>query len=98
MLWFRTALVFLLFASAARADDWPQWLGPKRDGSTGEKVAPWKGDPKVLWSVPVEKGYSCPVVAQGRVFIHAPVKDKEAEELMALDAASGKILWRSSYE
>jgi outer membrane protein assembly factor BamB len=98
MLWLRTALVFLLFASAAWADDWPQWLGPKRDGSTGEKVAPWKDAPKVAWRFPVEKGYSCPVTAQGRVFVHAPIKDKEAEELIALDAASGKVLWRDAYE
>jgi outer membrane protein assembly factor BamB len=98
MLWFRTALVFLLFASAARADDWPQWLGPRRDGSTTEKVAPWKDDPKVLWRLPVEKGYACPVVAGGRVFIHAPVKDKDAEEIIAIDAISGKVLWREAYE
>ena len=26
-------LMALLFSATARADDWPQWLGPQRDGS-----------------------------------------------------------------
>jgi outer membrane protein assembly factor BamB len=90
------ALTFLLFATVARADDWPQWLGPRRDGGTREKVAPWK-EARVVWKLDVDKGYACPVVAQGRVFVHAPVKDKEAEEVIALDARSGKVLWRESY-
>jgi outer membrane protein assembly factor BamB len=98
MPWLRTLLVVLLFASAVRADDWPQWLGPKRDGSTPEKLAPWTNAPKVAWRQPVEKGFACPVVAGGRVFVHAPVKDKNAEEVLALDAVTGKILWRDAYE
>src|SRR5262249_14640789 len=98
MPWLRTALVLLLAAPAARADDWPQWLGPRRDGSTAEKLAPWKEAPKVAWRWPVEKGFACPVVAGGRVFLHAPVKDKEAEEVLALDAVSGELLWRDQYE
>ena len=44
MTWFRTVFVLLACAAAVRAGDWPQWLGPKRDGSTTEKVAPWKAD------------------------------------------------------
>jgi outer membrane protein assembly factor BamB len=85
-------------AASARADDWPQWLGPKRNGATTEKVAPWKGSPRVAWRLPVEKGFASPVVADGRVFVHAPVKDQEAEEIIALDAVTGKEVWRKSYE
>jgi outer membrane protein assembly factor BamB len=98
MPWLRTILAFLLLVSAARADDWPQWLGPKRDGSTTEKIAPWKIAPKVAWRFPVEKGYACVVVAGGRVFVHAPVKDKEAEEVIALDALTGNVAWRDVYD
>jgi outer membrane protein assembly factor BamB len=94
---FRTVVLLLLSASVAGAADWPQWLGPRRDGSTTENVAPWKEAPKVLWRIPVPKGYSCPVVAQGRVFVHTAVPEKEAEEVIALDAVSGKILWRDVY-
>src|SRR5205085_5386459 len=56
------ALVSLLtLTPAALAEDWPQWLGPRRDGSTVEKVQPWKGDLKVLWKEPVSEGHSSPV-------------------------------------
>jgi outer membrane protein assembly factor BamB len=96
---FRTVVVLLLCAATVKAGDWPQWLGPKRDGSSPDKVAPWKEKetPGVLWKQDVGEGFSAPVVAGGRVFIHARVKDKEEEEVVALDAASGKILWKDSY-
>jgi outer membrane protein assembly factor BamB len=99
MTWFRTAFVLLVCATGAGAGDWPQWLGPKRDGSTAEKVVPWtaKEPPKVLWREAVGQAYSSPVVAGGRVFIHSCVKDKEAEEVLALDAVTGKQLWKDSY-
>jgi outer membrane protein assembly factor BamB len=97
----RTVFVLLTCAGIGRAADWPQWLGPKRDGSTAEKVAPWKEKeaPKVLWRQAVTQGYSSPVVAGGRVFLHARGKDmdREEEEVIALDAATGKPLWKDAY-
>src|SRR5262249_57095195 len=102
MLWLRAVLVLLACSAVARAGDWPQWLGPKRDGSTTEKVAAWKEkeSPKVLWRQPVGNGFASPVVAGGRVFVHARVKDadKEQEEVIAFDAKTGKELWRDSYD
>jgi outer membrane protein assembly factor BamB len=54
----------------------------------------------VLWRVAAGNGFSSPVVAGGRVFLHARSQDKakEAEEVVAYDAASGKELWKDSYE
>jgi outer membrane protein assembly factor BamB len=97
MPWFRSLLVLALCGSFAAADDWPQWLGPRRDGSSAEKVAPWKEAPKVLWSQPAGEGNSSPVVAGGRVFLHTKVKDKDEEEVVAYDAATGKEAWRTAY-
>jgi outer membrane protein assembly factor BamB len=93
-----TLALLLACSPAVRAADWPQWLGPKRDGSTPEKVEPWKEAPKVLWRQPVGPGFSVPAVAGGRVFVHARVKGKDAEEVVAYDAASGKELWRDAYD
>jgi outer membrane protein assembly factor BamB len=95
----RTLLVLLVGASVAPAADWPQWLGPKRDGSTTEKVAAWKEgeSPTVLWREAVGQGFSSPVVAGGRVFVHAAVKGKEEEQLTAFDAVSGSQLWQDTY-
>ena len=61
-----------LAAAVARADDWPQWLGPERDGvwrETGilEHFPP--GGPKVRWRAPVGIGYAGPAVAAGRVYL-----------------------------
>ena len=93
----KTLIVLLVFAAGAQADDWPQWLGPRRDGSTREKIAPWKETPKVAWRVPMSKGYAAPIVAGGKVFIHASVGEKSVEEVVAIDAATGKVAWRESY-
>jgi outer membrane protein assembly factor BamB len=87
-------LIPLLLASPAVAADWPQWLGPNRDGTTTEIVTPWTGDPKVLWRSSVGEGHSSPVVADGVSYLHDLDKDgdKNFERLTAFDAASGKKL------
>src|SRR5262245_58265557 len=89
--------LLLLLAGPAFAEDWPGWLGPRRDGTSKEVIKPWKGDLKVLWRAPVGPGHSSPVVAGGKVYLHARVKDKQAEELLAFDAKSGDKLWATSY-
>jgi outer membrane protein assembly factor BamB len=67
-----SCLIVSLFSQAVHADDWPQWLGPKRDGvwrETGilDKFPP--EGPKVRWRTPVGMGYSGPAVAAGRVYV-----------------------------
>jgi len=64
-------LVLVVPMTIVRADDWPQWLGPNRDGEwqeTGilEKFPP--GGPKVVWKVKTGQGYGGPAVTQGKVF------------------------------
>src|SRR5260370_23030464 len=98
MPWVRSAGLLLLCWSTATAGDWPQWLGANRDASSPEKVAPWKQAPRAQWSVAIGEGNSSPVVANGRVFVHAKVKDKNEEEVIALDAESGKRVWAFRYE
>jgi outer membrane protein assembly factor BamB len=58
--------------STLRADDWPQWLGPERDGVWRETgiLEKFPGDGlKVRWRVPIGGGYSGPAVANGRVYV-----------------------------
>src|SRR6516165_10207252 len=60
-------------AAPAQADDWPQWLGPQRDGvwrETGILDKFPKGGPKVRWRVAVGLGYAGPAVADGKVYVH----------------------------
>jgi outer membrane protein assembly factor BamB len=93
----------LLWSSELRADDWPQWGGPKRDLVWREsgivKTLPPGLLPRV-WSTPVGEGYAGPAVADGRVTITDLVdrKDRAANErALCLDAATGKILWTHTW-
>jgi outer membrane protein assembly factor BamB len=63
---------FLFTVSALHADDWPQWLGPQRDGvwrETGiiEKFS--TNGAKYRWRIPIGGGYTGPAVAKGRVYV-----------------------------
>ena len=55
-----------------RAEDWPQWLGPKRDGVWREtgilKEFPASG-PKVRWRTEIGAGYAGPAVAFSKVYL-----------------------------
>ncbi len=78
------------------AYDWPQILGPGRNGiAIGEKLMdsfPAEGLNKI-WSHPVGEGYSGPVVAGNRVIIfHCPQSGQVVE---CLSLASGKEIWKT---
>ncbi|MFN4261497.1 MAG: PQQ-binding-like beta-propeller repeat protein [Gemmataceae bacterium] len=58
--------------AGVRAADWPQWLGPQRDGvwrETGILEKFPQGGPKVVWRTPIGGGYAGPAVANGKVFV-----------------------------
>jgi outer membrane protein assembly factor BamB len=96
--------IVLLLASllieplGARASiDWPQWRGPNRDGSLTGFVSPafWPAALKEQWKVTVGAGHASPLFVDGRVYVFARQGDEEV--LRALDAATGKEIWRSGY-
>jgi outer membrane protein assembly factor BamB len=65
-------VVLSLFGDAARGDDWPQWLGPQRDGvwrETGIVEKFPEGGPPVRWRAKIAAGYTGPAVVQGKVFV-----------------------------
>ena len=54
------------------ADDWPQWMGPTRDGVWQETgiVEEFPEDGlMVKWRTPIHGGYAGPAVADGKVFV-----------------------------
>jgi outer membrane protein assembly factor BamB len=82
----------------ALAADWPQFLGPQRNGISSETglLAEWpKKGPPVAWERAVGDGYSGPVIAGGKLVLFHGVGGDEVIE--GLDAASGKGLWKSAY-
>jgi outer membrane protein assembly factor BamB len=95
-----TMMVSLLF-STARADDWPQWRGPNRDGQwneTGLIESFASKEPAPLWRAPIGPGYNGPVVAAGRVFVMDRMTEpEESERIHCLDAETGKPVWSYRY-
>jgi len=95
-------LMASLSAAAQEADlQWPQWRGPRRDGQLAGK--PW---PATLdrdnfaqqWRVNLEgPSFSGPIVAGDRVFVTL-TRDEKTEHVIALDRATGRKLWETSWE
>jgi outer membrane protein assembly factor BamB len=81
----------------AVAQNWPQWRGPNRDGAVASftKPAAWPERLQQRWRVEVGLGYATPLLVNDRIYMYS--RQGEEEVLSALDAASGKVLWRSAY-
>jgi outer membrane protein assembly factor BamB len=94
------AVLTLGLASAItlNAQEWTQWRGPSRDGSVSGKNVPgkWPESFARAWRVEVGEGYSSPVVAGGRVFVHSR-RDPE-EIISAINLADGKLIWEQKYQ
>jgi outer membrane protein assembly factor BamB len=88
------AAIWLLAAAAAAQRDWPRFRGPDGSGVSETTGLPVEFGPakNVLWKTNVPFGRSSPVVARGRVFLTACEEGKLIT--MALDATSGRVLWR----
>jgi len=90
-----TIAAILLFAATAQAANWPQWLGPERNGVSGETglMQSWPATgPVVQWRVPLGKGFSGISIADGRIYtMYAAASDEYA---ICLDAQTGEKIWR----
>jgi len=96
MIW--AGLVLTALAATTLAE-WPQYLGPRRDGTSPEKdlARTWpKEGPKVAWTVPLGKGYAGPAVSGGKVYV-LDRKANEKDILRCFDLKSGKEEWDLAY-
>jgi outer membrane protein assembly factor BamB len=79
-----------------KANDWPQWRGPQRNGISQETglLKEWPKDgPKLQWkATEIGSGYSTPAVVGERLYVLAN-EGLENEFVEALDASSGKRIW-----
>jgi outer membrane protein assembly factor BamB len=88
----------LLTGIQTAAHDWPQFLGPNRNGiySGPPLAAAWpSGGPRKVWQKQVGQGFAGPVVAGNRLILFHRVGNEERVE--ALDARSGEAEWRHAY-
>jgi outer membrane protein assembly factor BamB len=107
------ALIITSLPITSRADDWPQWMGSKRDNvwrETGLLEKFPAGGPRVVWRIPVGGGYAGPAVANGKLFVTDYVTDDNVkvdnfdrnestgiERVWCLDEATGKEKWHHEY-
>lgn len=102
----RTRVLFLLLlgvvsagqtVSVASAGDWPQILGPQRNGvATGEALAKvWPKAPAVVWQQPVGPGLAGIAVANGTAYVFH--REDNRELLVARDAVTGKQRWQQAH-
>lgn len=92
-------LVVAGVGSSARAGEWPQILGPGRNGiaAADERLAEtWPAaGPRVVWQRPAGSGYAGVAVADGRAILFHRVGDAEVVE--AFEAATGQPLWQHDH-
>jgi outer membrane protein assembly factor BamB len=84
-------------ASAAPTADYPQFLGPTRDGVLpGPRLArDWSArPPRLLWRQPIGAAWSAFAVV-GDVAV-TQEQHGEDEQVVAYDARNGRVLWRHS--
>jgi outer membrane protein assembly factor BamB len=77
--------------------DWPQWRGPRRDGTLTSFTPPkvWPETLTQRWKIPVGEGYATPIFVANRVYQFS--RQGENEVMRAIDAATGKVIWEKSY-
>lgn len=84
-------------AALAHAGDWPQILGPQRNGIAEKEFLPEVWPQKMIpaWTVPCGAGFAGVAVAEGKtVLFHR----QGGEEIISVfDAASGTPVWSKSY-
>lgn len=89
----------LLLMGSVAAQDWTQWRGAQRDGAVSNFTAPpvWPKELTRKWKTPVGSGFSSPLVAQQRVYVHTRDDEKGLELVTCLNLNDGKTVWQQSY-
>jgi len=93
-------LTWALHGSTVGAD-WPNWRGPAWDGKSPETGInkDWKTKPpKELWRIKMsDEGFAGPCIAGGKLFITDHDAAGNQDLLRAIDANTGKDLWRYGF-
>lgn len=94
----RTLSLFLaLSPSLLFAENWPQWRGPRLDGTSNDTGFPISAEGNVTWKAELPgSGHASPIVWQDRLFTVAALPESEERVLLCLDRGTGKLLWQSS--
>lgn len=78
-----------------KGEDWPQFLGPRGDGTSAESGLDselWNPTPRLVWTLPLGVSYGGPTISAGRLFQFD--RFDQAERLTCYEAETAKELWR----
>jgi outer membrane protein assembly factor BamB len=93
--------VIILMPVLLRGENWPEWRGPARTGSSTEKGLPtsWSASGENLAWKANYGGRSSPVVFGDRLYLQTSSGSGATlqERLMAFNADTGKLLWEHKY-
>ena len=96
-LWGSLLAAAAVFSVTAVAQDWPQWRGANRDGAATGFTEPsaWPDTLKQQWKIDIGLGYATPLLVGNRLYTFT--RQGTEEVVQALDAATGKQVWRTAY-
>ncbi len=91
-------LPLLLLVTPVSAENWPQWRGPRLDGTSHDTGFPLDCNPALAaWRTPLPgEGHASPIVWNDRVFTVTSLADSGERVLLCLDRANGSILWQTA--
>jgi outer membrane protein assembly factor BamB len=93
---FRQIVAVTIFVLAGYASDWPQFLGPARNGTYSAPSSEFSlKSARMLWKKDIGAGFSSPVLAGGKLILFHRIGNDEVVE--CLDAATGNRIWRFAY-
>lgn len=90
-------MLMLTSATVTKAENWPNWRGPKGDGTSTETNLPtkWDSTTNVLWKSPVPGvGHASPIVWGERLFTVTAKTETQEKMLLCYDTNNGKLLWQ----
>lgn len=92
---FAVCLAVWGYDNACRAEDWPEWRGPNRDGICSETglLDSWpEGGPKLLWEISgLGKGYSSFSIVAGKLYTMGDISIMQC--VLAYDLSTRQRLW-----
>jgi outer membrane protein assembly factor BamB len=91
------ALFLLATTLPLAAENWPQWRGPRLDGTSLDHGFPQAvNDASLTWKTELPgSGHASPIVWGDRLFTVAADAETQQRLLLCLDRASGKLLWQA---
>lgn len=97
MSYLRSSLLLMIVPALLHAENWPQWRGPRLDGTSLDQGFPSKIDEKtVTWRVDLPgSGHASPIVWNDRLFLVATDAGTSERNLLSVDRANGKVLWQT---